>query len=318
MKGTLIRFAISAFLLAAMFWYVDLSQVWARIAQVGIGDFIFCCVLMLGLFVAGALRWRAILASGLNSVPISWAINVTVIGQFFNQLLPSSVGGDALRALYAARAGIPLGVAVRSVLLDRVAGFAFMVIVGACLSPNLVLTSGLQPTVLLMAVMIALGLGGLLAVLITDQLPFAARVARKRKEKTAKPIWRLLDGCYQLGPVARQAFRQPAVAICSMTMIAGYCGIIWYQARSVGVQISMLEVFTTIPLALVMSAVPISLAGWGLREGAMVAVLSLVHVEAHSAFAISVLFGLTVAAASVVGGVLWCINPIHLEKIQPG
>ena len=54
------------------------------------------------------------------------------------------------------------------------------------------------------------------------------------------------------------------------------------------------------PPALLVSALPISLGGWGVREGALVAALSLVHADPAAVTATSVMFGLTTA---LVGGI---------------
>ncbi len=60
-----------------------------------------------------------------------------------------------------------------------------------------------------------------------------------------------------------------------------------------------------IPLVMVASAIPISVAGWGVREGAMVAALGLVGVGEAQAFAISLLLGLMLIVAGLPGGLLW-------------
>jgi len=58
---------------------------------------------------------------------------------------------------------------------------------------------------------------------------------------------------------------------------------------------------------LLLSLLPISIAGWGVREGAMIACLGLVGVDAASAFAVSALFGLTSVVVGLPGGLVWLL-----------
>ena len=57
-----------------------------------------------------------------------------------------------------------------------------------------------------------------------------------------------------------------------------------------------------------MTVVPVSIAGWGVREGAMVVAFGFINVPAGAAFAVSVLFGLTLAAASLPGSLFWWLS----------
>ena len=81
-----------------------------------------------------ALRWREIvLICGAKLRPAT-ALSYTFIGQFFSQVLPSTVGGDAARIWLLARGGAGWPTAVYSVLIDRVVGVSILaVLVVACL-----------------------------------------------------------------------------------------------------------------------------------------------------------------------------------------
>jgi len=70
-------------------------------------------------------------------------------------------------------------------------------------------------------------------------------------------------------------------------------------------QLSPLDAFMLIPPVILLTAVPISISGWGVREGAMVACLGLVGVPSEKALSISLLLGVISVIVSVVGGVIW-------------
>src|SRR5580704_1039271 len=60
-----------------------------------------------------------------------------LVGLFFNQVLPTGVGGDAIRAWRCRKLGIGLGPAIRSILLDRACGYLVLVVIYAASLPSL-------------------------------------------------------------------------------------------------------------------------------------------------------------------------------------
>jgi hypothetical protein len=76
--------------------------------------------------------------------------------------------------------------------------------------------------------------------------------------------------------------------------------LIYIIGSAIGADLRALDCLVLVPLALLVSALPISLGGWGVREGALVAAFSLVHADPAAVAATSVMFGLT---TPLVGGV---------------
>ena len=60
-----------------------------------------------------------------------------------------------------------------------------------------------------------------------------------------------------------------------------------------------------IPPVILIATVPISIAGWGLREGSMIAAFTVAGLAAGDGLIVSVLFGLTAFAIGTVGGIVW-------------
>jgi hypothetical protein len=73
-------------------------------------------------------------------------------------------------------------------------------------------------------------------------------------------------------------------------------------------EVSLRDCILLVPPVILVTVVPISIAGWGVREGAMVVAFGFIGVPANAAFAVSVLFGLTLAAASLPGSLLWWMS----------
>jgi 8-oxo-dGTP pyrophosphatase MutT (NUDIX family) len=81
--------------------------------------------------------------------------------------------------------------------------------------------------------------------------------------------------------------------------------IVYFIAGRLHVEISLFTVIALFSPALLLSMMPISLGGWGVREAALVWLLGTANVPQDASLAISLLFGIVTTAASLVGGVLW-------------
>src|SRR3984893_3175542 len=122
------RLLVTAGLLWALLARVDLSHAkdpvdpfWLPLLAAGATAF-------LATSPFNALRWHLVLRAETTS-PGPWTLlKIVLVGLFFNQVLPSGVGGDAVRAWRCHRLGIGVAAAIRSLVLDRVAGYFVLVV----------------------------------------------------------------------------------------------------------------------------------------------------------------------------------------------
>ena len=84
--------------------------------------------------------------------------------------------------------------------------------------------------------------------------------------------------------------------------------VIYILAVDLGIAISFLASFVLFPIVIFFMLVPISIAGWGVREGAMVILLGLVGISSESALALSLLYGIILTIVGLAGGILWLIE----------
>ena len=87
-------------------------------------------------------------------------------------------------------------------------------------------------------------------------------------------------------------------------------------ARALGVAVDFLDCLVLVPPVILVSTLPISLAGWGVREGAMVAAFGLIGIAAYQALGVSVAFGLVAIVVGVPGGVVWLLGG-GLARMEP-
>ena len=80
-------------------------------------------------------------------------------------------------------------------------------------------------------------------------------------------------------------------------------------------EVALKDCVLLVPPVILITVVPVSIAGWGVREGAMVVAFGFIQVPASAAFALSVLFGLTLAVSSLPGSLLWWSSGYSMKNV---
>ncbi len=301
--GTAAKLVLTAALIALIASKVDLDAAWMRAQQLPLWAGISALCLALAQAVMNALRWRVVAAAEGAELSPGLAMRSVFQGLFFNQALPSVVGGDALRVVYATQAGLDAGRAVRSVVLDRIAGMAALVLLAAASQPMFIDRVDNVAAQGASLAIVALGLGGVVGILALASLPMGWR------------RFRPIAATVSLSRCARHICSRPALFLPIFGFsLAGHAlflaGVICL-ARGLGLEVGIADCLAVVPVALLLSMAPISIAGWGVREGVMVAGLGLLGVDADGALALSVLMGLVVLGSSLPGGVGWLADTVR-------
>ena len=251
--------------------------------------------------VISALRWRSILRDCGAQVSFLQACRYTFVALFFSQVLPSTIGGDAVRVWLVARDGAGWAAATYAGILDRVVGvlaLAIFVIFGIPASFAMIGDPLARATLLM------LGLASLLAPFL-----FIAIGARQ---------WTLLQRfspTRHLNAAARAGYRVSTspydaswVLGLSLTIQVLTITGAWLAAKSVAAQFNFVDAALMTPPVLLIATIPISIAGWGVREGAMVMAFFYFGLPQSDGLLVSVLFGIATFVVGVFGGILWLIG----------
>lgn len=296
-----IAFATKAAVTAGLVWLVlrgvDLGSALERMAGLSPSAAIMAIgLLMLHCFVAG-WRWRMIMRLFGPMLPLRDSIRLFFEGYFFNNALPSTIGGDGVRIYRANRMGLPLAASVNGVLLDRVTGLTGLVILVAAGQPLLYAHVEDTSTRLAFAAIMLAGIAGVAAMILARRIPERLLPARLRE-----PV-------HKLSEATHTAYLHPAVSLPVLGLSVVVHGLIvasvYVIAIGLNLDVGLFESLVLVPAVILLSTVPVSIGGWGLREGLMVVALGLAGVPAEAALSVSILFGLAQIAAGLPGGVLW-------------
>jgi uncharacterized membrane protein YbhN (UPF0104 family) len=241
----------------------------------------FCC----------AWRWRLVL-SGLG-VKLPWRDAVTAYYRslFLNATLPGGVVGDAHRAVRHGMDIGDVGLGVRAVVLERVAGLSvqvFLAVAVLWLFPSP--ARSFLPTVTVVVLATALAV-----VLVGRALP-RLRGARWRRALSA------VRGDVRAGLFTGRTWL--GVLAASSGVVLGSLATFLLAARTAGAVAPLLQLVPLTMLALLAMGLPVNVAGWGAREGAAAWAFGAAGLTAAQGVATAVTYGVLVLAASLPGAVV--------------
>lgn len=304
----LFKAAISAVLLYLSLRQVDLDSVGQRLGRLDWSWIVLILSVLCIQLLLSALRWREIVTISNYRLSYAKALRFIFIGQFFSQVLPSSVGGDAVRIWLLARDGAGWPTAVYSVLIDRVVGVsALAIMVVACLGWTLNLIH--EPTARVALALI--GFGTLTAALVflalgLQHLRILERWLVTRHLATASRLaWRL---CRSNAGIHVAAL---SLAIHLLTVT-----VAWGAAMAAHASIDFTQtLFLVLPVILV-ATIPISIAGWGVRESAMILAFSYAGLAETDGLIVSILYGLATLAIGAIGGIVWIASGYRWRSVK--
>jgi len=263
------------------------------------------------LLVAGALiffqnaivvawRWERVVAAIDRALPPWRLLKATIITLFFNQVLPSTVGGDGMRIWFLRGMGRPVGLAFRSVVIDRLIGFFGLLLLGFVGSLYLMARLADPGPVWVVALVC---LGGLVLIVLAPVL--AGAMAWLPFDRVRQGFETLAREVNVLARDRQRLAQLVGASILGQFMLAAavYC-----LALDLDVPLDLLGAAAVVPGVMVASSLPISIAGWGVREASMVVGLGLLGVGQSDAAIISIGFGFLVLIFGLLGGLVWVVR----------
>ena len=242
-----------------------------------------------------AYRWRLIVGRLGFTAPFTFYLRTYFKGAFFNQGLPTSIGGDGVRIYDCAQVTGSAEDAFFGVFIDRIIGLAGLLLlnIGALLLNHTLLPHHIYFPLLLILV----ALTGCLLLLF-----FLRKFSFFTVGKYLGFLGRLSESYFQvyssLPALTGQLGLSVLIHLFSM-------GTFFSLGQGVGLDFSAQVYLVMVPPVILLTLLPVSLAGWGLREGAMVAFFLLIGAEKFKVVTLSLLYGFTAALASLPGLVVW-------------
>jgi uncharacterized membrane protein YbhN (UPF0104 family) len=295
------RILVSLALLYLALRGINFTAIQTRLSQINLGWIALAVVITVIQIFIGALRWREI--SELCKAPLTdlQAFRYNMIGAFFNQTLPSSIGGDAVRLWLVNRTGAGWRAATYSILTDRAIGLiALALIIVASLPWSYGMIADSKGRLALVFLDFA-ALSGGLGFLLLGHLPWSWL-----------RTWWPTKHVHACSVIANQAIFNrrsgPKIAVLSLSVHVLAVAIAWCAVRSISAPADFEQVFMLIPPIMLITMMPISIAGWGVREATMMVAFGYAGLAPTDGTVVSILFGAVSFIVGCVGGLIWVFS----------
>src|SRR5450759_5056369 len=299
-----VKAAVSLGLLALLFSRVDVSRLWSVARQASPAWLAAALLLYFGMVLASAWRWGVLLRAQHVTLPYGVLTQSFLVATFFNNFLPSNIGGDVIRIADTAGAAGSKTLATTVVLIDRgigLLGLALMAATGASLMHRMAV-GPVGPGML----WAGFGLGAMIA---TPALLMPETVGRLlqplrvfHQEWVDARIEKLTDALtrFKETPTALAACFAGAVVVQGL-LVLFYVAI----ARSMHMPIGFAELAVIVPVSFIVQMIPLSVNGFGVREATFGFYFTRLGLALESAIAVSFVGAALIMLFSLTGGVAY-------------
>jgi uncharacterized membrane protein YbhN (UPF0104 family) len=296
-----LRLALTLGLIAVVAMSADWAAMAGRLRDARPLPIALATLVMTLALAAMGVRWSSAMRLFTPALGTRTAVRLTLVGLFLGLALPGGVGGDTVRGWYAYRAGIGLRAIAASLVLDRlVTLFAIFVLIAL----SLPMLHGALPEAALAqigGVVVALSAGAAIG-LQADRLPLPAGLAaRVRASRLAGSLLGLVADLR--GALASMRCARPFALATAIHALVTLTTVL--LAVGLNLPVTPWECAAVMPVIILGISLPISINGWGVREGTTVAMLAFYGVPAGDALLLSLSLGLVNIAATLPGGLLW-------------
>ena len=303
----LAKVIVSVGLLALLITRSDTPRLWAYVRTASISWLGSALALYLLMVLASAWRWGLLLTAQGVDVPARTLTGSFLVATFFNNFLPSNIGGDVIRIADTARPAGSRTLATTVVLMDRGIGLLGLVLLAA-VAGSVVGDTGASPVP---AGLLWAGLGGATLAAAPALLAPARLIRLLGPLRRLNPEWvgaRLdrLTGVlerFRQAPLALAGCFAGAVLV-QVILVGFYAAI----AHAIGIAISPWHMAVLVPVSFLVQMLPVSVNGFGLREATFSFYFARLGLPIEAALVISLLGAGLVMLFSLTGAVVYVVR----------
>ncbi len=308
------KIPVSLILIGWIVYKVDLAKVW-EIVRHAKGGWLLAALLLhiFGYWVSGK-RWKVLLAAQGVKVPLSLTIKSYLVGTFFNQFLPTIVGGDVVRGMDTAK---PCGSLTKSLTIILFERFTGIIVLLMLVSTGVLLQIGRFKEVsywpifvlvfLVIATVIFLWKEGIDLAFLERKVPFRLGKAIIRKISTVLEIL-----------VQFRSHPWPLIQVIFWGLALQLLFILHYYVLSIAFSLHLRFSFfmVVIPVIFLLSMLPVSINGIGVRENLFVYFFAKVSVSPEKSLALAWMAFVMILFYALIGGVIYMVRRGEKETIS--
>ena len=297
------KLLVSVVLLFYLFYFVlDLSNLILTVKNTDPGYISLAFLSLIMILLSASYRWKYVISIQNRKISFISCTREYLIGAFFNNFMPGSIGGDLVRIVGASKEIGSKEIAFSSVLVERVIGLISMVAIGLCgfIYLNMDSGAGYVGLSLIILLMLFLGLSavifpvpnGILCDIVSSTLP----------EKISGVIISYLK---DLAGYSSSPFKLIVVFLISFGFKAFDGFFVYFTFKSLGIGLGYIHALTLFSIINVIKMLPISFNGLGLSAVSWVLLMRIFGIDENLAASVDFLTITMSLIISIIGGVLY-------------
>jgi uncharacterized protein (TIRG00374 family) len=300
-------YLVSVVLLALLIYLTDYREILQALGQMTVGSVLYLMLISVLLIYISALKWQLFLEAFGSYISALRLFRLYLIGYFVNLVLPSFVGGDAVRSWYAGRTSGQHH-AFTSTILERYTGFLAMVAL-AVVFVWFAEQATVEIKVLVLCVALGLAVGTFLA-LSTKALALFAKLPR------TQPI---IHHLHKVQAGLQLAARNKPLLVKALLLSVLYHCVTVVNTIAAGYVVGwdtapVQELFVVLPLILIIGALPITPSGLGIQEGAFLYFLSTLGASPAQALGVALVLRAKSYVLAALGWICWIAEKNRPDK----
>ena len=293
-----LKVAMTAALLGLLFWRTDFRAIINTLGALTFGNWLLNLFWLLCGTLIAAAKWKLLLPDQRFGA----LLRLTFIGQYYAMLLPGQVAGEAVKAYRLSKGRHNAEQIAASVIIDRITGFLGLLAVavgGVALN-----STGVRQQIFTALI---LAIAALLGLLFTFHLPWWTRITQAMGNRGPRAV--RISGQLHRFLTAWKAYAQSPLLILASVLLGACFQLIaiWinYQiGRELGLDVAISDWCWVFAVVSIVTALPFTLGGLGLREGSFMGSLALLGIASEKAMGLSFAVFRLILAGAAVGGVL--------------
>lgn len=310
-----LKTAVTALLFYLLFRKVDFSEFAATLRHARYEVLVFSfCVLWIGHYMC-IFRWRMLMRPLMPTPSFANLFGIYCIGLFFNLTFPTVVGGDVVKMYYAGKPSRRFAQSFAATFLDRDTGMlAMMIIAVTATMIHPVRLAGVPVPLIIWSAFLVFILANVIIFAPGIHRVFVDLLHRLRFNGLAAKI-DTISGVFQVIGQHRAVLAWSlAISLINQLFVIA---VAWFTAFGLRIEVPFLYFLVFIPVITLISMIPVSLNGMGLREYAYVALFSAIGVDRESSVALGLVSSAIILLSAVPGGVIYIFfrNRADLEQM---
>jgi len=299
----LLKISVTVTLFLYIFNKIDFHQFGVTLINASIPTLFLAFLLLWVAHFICIYRWRLLMRPLMPVLSTIRLFGIYCIGLFFNLIFPTVIGGDVVKMYYAGRPHRTYAESFAATFLDRDAGMlAMMIIACAAIIFHPVKVPGIPVTIILWSIFATFLAGNIAVFTPVFHKKLIDLLRRVGLQRVATKIQVISDAFQIMGRHPLLLLGAFLISFVNQVLVIS---VTWITAIALHVHLSFVWFLLFVPVVTLISMIPISLNGMGLREYGFLTLFSAIGVSAEACIALGLISSLVIILSSIPGGIVY-------------